>query len=130
MIEELEKRNALRKIAGDRPIARMPRATVMIGRQTVHAQFSAAPKTAPDTWSFHVNKNILLADFDVWVCGTGESYYLVPKDASREIYNAADGWSDSAHPDVKLVEIDRQSHICVYRAGQGIDFSAYYQASL
>lgn len=130
MLDELEKRKALKTIAADKRIVRLPRANVGIGDKTVHVQFRPEPKTAPDIWSFNVNKNILLADFDVWVCGTGESYYLVPKNVVREIYNVADGWTDSTYPDIKVVQIDRQSHVCSYREAPGMDFSAYYQARL
>ena len=130
MAGEEAKAAVLKRLAGARHIVPLPKHRVKLGDVIVHTRFRSAAKKGGTVWSFNINPNTLTADFELWVCGSKNAYYLIPRERIHEIYNAPNGWTDYAHPEIKVAEVDTRTHACAYRKGPGIDFGPYYLAHL
>ena len=102
-----------------------------VGSYIVHLRYRTNPVADGVTYSYNINPNTLTADFEVWICSNAKTYYLIPIEAIKQIYENPNSYVDSHHPEIRVANIDTRTHRCVYaRGAQAMDFSDYYQAIL
>ena len=56
------------------------KATYSIGGVSGHVRYCAPP-----TYKFNLNPNTLRADYELWVCGNQNDYFLIPKEVIRSL---------------------------------------------
>lgn len=106
------KTQVLSKIAGDRATRPAGRSIVSVGSTKIHVRYCSSP-----TYKFNINPNTLRADFELWICGSADRYYLIPIAVIRELYEHPDAYVDSYHPEIRIVSIMSESDEVMYAAG-------------
>jgi len=82
-------------------------------------------------FSYNINPNTLTADFEVWICGEADSYYLFPTSVMKSIYEDPDAYVDKTHPEIRVAEVDMATHSLLFgRSGKRLDCSGYFRAVL
>jgi len=86
---------------------------------------------APDKYKFNINPNTLSADYELWVCGSADIYYLMPISVMREIYENPNTYTDNTHPEIRVVSVDAYSHFATFASGgTGTSLKPYLKATL
>jgi hypothetical protein len=127
------KRQVLDRIAnGNRwsvAVRRGP-AKYRIGNSIVHLRYCTNPKANGITYAFNINPNTLDADYEIWICSTSDKYYLIPMSVIQDIYNDPHGYIDSRSPTRRIININTQSHRCLYaHGGRTVNCRNYYQGT-
>jgi hypothetical protein len=102
------------------------RSTFQFTHGVVHARFKTS-----SPYSFNLNPASLRADYELWVCGTTESYYLIPVNVVRAMYYHPDAYVDTHHPNIRVVSVDDDTHRAMFARGRtAIDIARYFLATL
>ncbi len=112
-----EKEGALAKIAKGLTVFPTGKAKVRIGGSTVHFRYCSPNAGAPGKFKFNINPNTLSADYELWVCGSADTYYLMPTSLMQEIYSDPNSYVDNAHPEIRVVSVDALKHTVTYATG-------------
>jgi len=121
----------LRKVAGNRSPAPLGHAKFRVGEWTVHTRFCGEDSSRPDKYKFNVNPNTLSADFELWMCGHSDCYYLMPIPLMRHMYDHPDAYPDRHHPAFRVVTVDSASRGVMYaRGGESINLRPYFRVNL
>ena len=124
------KNQALARIANGRTVRFVGSAKWNIGNQIVHVRFRTSPKSK-EIFSYNINPNTLGADFELWICGGVESYYLFPIAIMKDIYSDPDAYVDRRHPEIRVAEVDTVTHQLLYGCGgKTQNVSKYFRATL
>jgi len=125
------KRATLQQIAGDLPIVFVGNAKARIGSHIIHFRYCSENRVAPGKYKFNINPNTLSADFELWICGEPQHFYLMPISIMREFYRHPEAYIDSYHPNIHIISVDADRHRATYaRGGMSADLSQYFWASL
>ncbi len=99
-----------------------------INGSMIHARYCAP---GPGNYKFNLNPNTLRADYELWICGSAEHWYLIPVDVIRNMYEHPAAYPDKHHPDIRVVTVDACTHSVGYAAPSiTLDLGAYYRAML
>jgi len=92
----------------------------------VHARFKTS-----GPFSFNINPATLKADFELWICGSQQLFYLLPQSVIKKIYYNPDSYEDKRHPKIRVVSVDTVRHRATFaRGGQSIQLKQYLKATL
>jgi hypothetical protein len=69
------KAQVLGQLAKGSAVQDLGQAKVQIGERCIHKRYRSNPKSER-IWSFNANPNTLTADYELWVCGSADHYYL------------------------------------------------------
>ena len=82
-------------------------------------------------YKFNINHNTLSADFEVWICGSSDQYFLIPIDIIKQIYLYRGTYIDYHHPEIRVVSVNTQTSQATYaRGGMKLDLTPYFLATL
>lgn len=134
-MNELIKEKVIHRIANGKPWEKAVghgQVKWRIGTKIVHVKYRTKPKSAGGvTYSYNINSNTLASDFEVWICGSADYYYLIPIRVIEAIYNHPGAYVDSHHPKLRVPYINVDNDQCRYAPDeQTIDFSYYFCATL
>ena len=116
------------RIAQGETVTRCGREIYRMGEMKVHARYCAP---GSEHYKFNLNPNTLRADFELWICGSAEHWYLIPIDVIRQMYDHPAAYPDNLHADIRVVTVDAQSHRVVYAAPSILlDLVPYFQATI
>lgn len=102
-----------------------------VGNNIIHVRYRSSPKADGWSYAYNINPNTLTSDFEVWICSNSDVYYLMPISVIKKIYYAPEAYVDYHHPDIRVVDINSQTHFALYgRGGKQMDFSSYFRAKL
>lgn len=125
------KQATLRQIAGNSPIVSAGNAKVRIGSWLIHVRYCSENQSALGKYKFNINPNTLSADFELWICGEPQHFYLMPVSRMREFYRHPEAYVDNYHPNIHIVSVDAEQHKATYaRGGTWADLSQYFRALL
>jgi hypothetical protein len=122
------KSQVLNFLANGNAIQNLGKAKVRIGARSVHVRYRSNPKSGGVVWSFNANPNTLTADYELWICGSAEHYYLIPIAEIKEIYEDPAAYPDHRHPEIRVLEVDQGTHRCRYGSNRQKDFAPYFRA--
>ena len=112
-----EKLAALANLAaGVRPIS-LGHSKYRVGQAVVHVRFCSEDRRGSTKYKYNINPNTLSADFELWVCGSASTYYLIPVALMRSIYDDPNTYVDRAHPEIRVVSVDISNHTVTYATG-------------
>ncbi len=83
----------------------------------MHVRFCSASARAPGKFKFNINPNSLSADFELWVCGEANAFYLIPISFIRAIYDNPNTYQDTHHVGIKVVSVDAHEHKVMFASG-------------
>tara|TARA_R110000850_G_C9978433_1_gene465724 strand:+ start:1738 stop:2130 length:393 start_codon:yes stop_codon:yes gene_type:complete len=126
-VSDTEKLSALSAVANGASVSPIGKAKYRVGNDTVHVRFCSSSAAASDKYKFNINPNTLSADYELWVCGSATTYYLVPVSVMRDIYDNPNTYEDRHHPGIKVVSVDAASHTVTYATGGvHLSLSSYF----
>ncbi|PKO78124.1 MAG: hypothetical protein CVU21_04905 [Betaproteobacteria bacterium HGW-Betaproteobacteria-15] len=112
-----EKTAALTAIAnGVKPVS-AGKSKYRIGQELVHVRFCSEDAAGSTKFKFNINPNTLSADFELWVCGSVKTYYLMPVALMRSIYENPNTYVDRAHPEIRVVSVDTGNNTVTFASG-------------
>ncbi|MFC1783587.1 hypothetical protein ACFL02_08380 [Planctomycetota bacterium] len=131
MSREKIKNEVLRRIAKGYLVRSIGRAKWRIGDHILHVRYCGKPTGQSMRYAYGINPTTLKADFEIWICGKANYYYLIPTKVMKKIYNDPNAYIDSHHPEIRIAKVDAQNHLCYYsRGAKFMDFSEYFYATL
>lgn len=114
---EMEKKKVLKHLSGDLPVAPTGRAKYRIKDNIVHVRFCSLNRMAPTKFKFNINPNTLCADFELWICGSFDCYYLMPTALLKAIYQNPNTYIDRRHAKIRIVSVDTAIDTVTYATG-------------
>jgi hypothetical protein len=111
------KREVLDKISAGQGWSWAGKARVKIGHITIHVRYCSADGKQSPHYKFNVNPNSLRADYELWICGSPEVWYLVPIDVINRMYSDPAAYPDYRHPDIRVVSLNKSTNSVTYAAG-------------
>lgn len=125
------KEAVLESIAGGTSWRPAGRAKFQLGGRIVHVRFCSSNKSNRTQYKFNINPNTLTADYELWICGGENQYYLIPKRVIQGIYNDPDAYIDHHHPEIRVVSVDLARHEAMYAPeGKSINLERFFQVTL
>jgi len=112
-----EKRRVLIRIAQGSAITPAGRSKYRVKDKAIHVRFCSTNIQAPSKYKFNINPNTLSADYELWICGSADTSYLIPIDFIKKIYDNPRTYEDYGHPGIKMVSVDTDSHLVTYASG-------------
>lgn len=102
----------------------------LIGNKIVHVKYRKLVSRGVN-YAYNIGSNTLASDFEVWICGSADYYYLIPIRVIEAIYNHPCAYVDSHHPKLRVPYINVDNDQCRYAPDeQTIDFSSYFCATM
>ncbi|MCG8605091.1 hypothetical protein MJD09_08855 [bacterium] len=90
--------------------------------ETIHTRYCSPP-----TYKFNLNPNTLRSDYELWICGDESHYYFIPIQYIRQMYNHPEAYPDRHHPEIRVVSVDRNTHMATYaKGGKKMDLREYF----
>jgi len=130
-MSDIEKKKVLKDLSGDGPITSTGKAKYRIKGNTVHVRFCSTNRVAPAKFKFNINPNTLSADFELWVCGSSDCYYLIPTAFLKAIYDNPNTYIDRHHEEIRVVSVDTATDTVTYATGgQNQSIRKYRQTKL
>lgn len=107
------KQTVFGKIAPGVRAAMIGREIYELGSTTIHARYCSP---GSGHYKFNINPNTLLADRELWICGSSEHWYLIPMAVIRDMYEHPDAYPDRHHHRIRVVTVDPETHRIAYAA--------------
>lgn len=106
------KREVLDRVFNGKEYTHMKRkANVRFGAQLVHVRMTKGRTTR---FPFNINPTTLQADYEVWICGTAEAYFLLPARLIRKMYEHRNAYPDNWHSNYRVVTVDVRTRRAVF----------------
>lgn len=107
----------LDRIAADKNWLPSGRAKYRIGHHVIHVRFCSADKSGSPLYKFNINPNTLSADYEVWICGDADTYYLFPIRLMCQIYDDPEAYVDYHHHEIRVVSVNVNTNTVTYATG-------------
>jgi hypothetical protein len=130
MAGEEVKARVLQEIASSQSYARQGKALYRVGGTMVHVRYKAKASHGT-SYPYNINPNTLRADFELWICGNSDGWYLTPMNAIRKIYEDPYAYVDNSHPEIRVVTVNVTTHDVAFgTGGRSVSFASYRNARL
>ena len=101
------------------------------GLHIIHVRFCSTDRFGSPHYKFNINPNTLSADYEVWICGGANTYYLIPIQLMRRIYCDPESYVDSRHPEIRVVSVNAGTNTVTYATGgRTMDITPYLHRTL
>jgi len=125
-MSEAIKRKTIEHIANDKVFNYIGKAKYQIGNTVVHVRFCNTDLRGSSKYKFNINPHTLSADYEIWICGRPDSYYLIPISIMNDIYSHPDAYIDTRHPEIRVVTLDAGTNRLIYaRGGVSLNLGPY-----
>ena len=104
----------LKKIAGTAVIKNIGKNKVEIDGYTIHYRLKNYDKSFSSKFPFNINLNSINADFELWICGSDSSYYLVPIEKIESMYWHPMAYVDKHHPNIRALTVNNWNDEVIY----------------
>ena len=104
----------LKKIAGTAEIKNIGKNKVEIDGYTIHYRLKNHDKSFSSKYPFNINLNSINADFELWICGSDTSYYLVPIEKIESMYWHPMAYVDKHHPNIRALTVNNWNDEVIY----------------
>lgn len=118
----------MRKIAGGRASKKVSKVTYEVEGKLFHIKVRTGQLRK---YPFNINDAVLAADYEVYVCGTDDLYYMVPVELIKRMHSDPSAMPDHTHPGLTVVDIHPDDERVVYgTGGKSLSISKYKNATL
>jgi len=114
------KLSVLRKLGGE--VRHLSGETFRVGQFKVHTRYKSGPSNA-SSYPFNYGAEAFAADYELWVCGGDELWYLVPSHLLEAIHGHPDAYPDRRRPNLRVLSVDASTDRVLFAAG-GLHFRA------
>ena len=120
------KQQVLDIVAGGRRCTPMRKMIFLVSGTRVHVRFCFPARKDFSFFTFTISPVAMKADYEIWICGSAAQFYLVPTSIVQHIYDDPDAYTESAHPEIRVVYVDVKKNKAAYTAGgKAVDLKAY-----
>jgi len=124
--KKIEKEKVLAQISGNRFCSPCGRAKYSIDGRIIHVRFCSTDKQGSSHYKFNINPNTLVADYELWICGSSTAYYLIPITIIKTIYHDPEAYIDNYHPEIRVVSVRTDTDRVTYASGgKSIDLTSH-----
>ena len=116
-MKEQLKSKVLAAVVGNIHSPKIGRAKFSSDHGTIQIRFCRRNEKSPAIYKYNINRNTLSADFELWICGTADHWYLMPMKFIREIYGDPETYQDWHHPGIKVVSVKTEKHSVMHGTG-------------
>jgi hypothetical protein len=106
--------SALQKIASGRVYLKIEKVTYEIEGKRFHIKVKTGNLKK---YPFNINDTVLAADYEVYVCGTQDLYYVVPVELIKQMHTEPSAMPDNTHPGLTIIDIYPAEDIIIYGTG-------------
>jgi hypothetical protein len=125
------KHAVLKKILADEIWQPSGRSKFEAKGKIIHMRYCSPRRAGNPEYKFSINPNTLSADYEVWICGDENYYYLLPKDVIERMYNDPEAYVDRRHPEIRVVSVNASTDSATYaRGGKKVDLGPYVGGAL
>ena len=125
------KRIVLDRISAGEDWAPSGRTKYRKGLHVIHVRFCSTDRFGSPHYKFNINPNTLRADYEVWICGDANTYYLIPIPLMHQIYHTPESYADSHHPEIRVVSVNASTNTATYATGgRTMDITPYLRRTL
>lgn len=117
---DIAKTQVLKRIAGDNHVCQLNRHVWQVGKHRLHIKGKSNANSG--MYSFNISRSVLKNNFEVWVCGNADLYYLIPIAEIRQMYEHPDAYHDNTHPALTVVTVNPFKNTAMY-ASDGLSVS-------
>jgi hypothetical protein len=118
------KNDVFRAISPNISAIRRDREMYRCGENVIHARYCAL---GAGKYKFNINPNTLKADYELWICGDADHWYLIPIKLVKQMYDHPNAYIDRHHPEIRVVGVDPDCHRATYaRPSTKLDISPYF----
>ena len=104
------------------------RETYAIASVQVHVRYCAE---GSGNYKFNINPNTLHADYELWICGEANHWYLIPVNVMKAMYDHPEAYPDRMHPEIRVVSVNMRDHSALYGSPSiKYDIRPYYRNKL
>lgn len=99
--------------------------------EIVHTRYCSPSSRNNSRYKFNINPNTLESNYELWICGDEQHYYLIPIHVIQEMYDHPEAYVDSHHAEIRVVSVDRDAHTTTYATGgEKVNLSDYFLSTL
>ena len=114
----------LENIAGVKGITRNGKANYLVGDKLVHVRY-VSPRVNMH-FPFNISRTTLRADYELWICGDEKTYYLIPIEIIKNMYDDPDAYPDKRHPNLIVVTCSTSDDRVTYaKGGKSVNIGQY-----
>ncbi len=82
-------------------------------------------------YPFNINNTVLKADFEIYICGSSELYYVIPINVIKMMHEDPAAMPDNTHPGYTVIDVHPNEDKIIYGThGKSIDISSYRNSIL
>lgn len=123
-----EKKALVSQLARGEVPREVGRARLRISAGIVHVLYSSL-KSAKQ-YKFGINESALSADFELWICGSRDQWYLIPMGVIRRLHQHPDSYRDTYQPGLARIFVNTETNEVTYaRGGIKENIRRYFQAT-
>ena len=118
------KNDVLSLISPNTSPIRYNRGMYRCNKNIIHTRYCAS---ADRKFKFNINPNTLKADYELWICGTANQWYLIPIKLIQRMYNHPEAYIDRHHPEIRVVGVYTDKHQAAYaKPSIKLDIKPYF----
>lgn len=123
---ETTKRDVLKQVSNGNSLQNAGTSKYLIGDSLIHVRYCSPDAYNSPRYKFNINPNTLSSDFELWICGSSDAYYLIPVRIMRQIYDDPEAYVDNHHPEIRVVSVNVFTDSVTYASGgKSINISKY-----
>lgn len=115
MDSEYYKDIVLKNIAGVEGFTIKGKVIYLVGDRLLHVRY-VSPR-ANMRFPFNISRTTLKADYELWICGDEKTYYLIPIEIIRKMYDDPNAYRDKMHPNLIVVTCSTSDDRVTYAKG-------------
>ena len=104
------KARILEAVAGSRLYSSQGQARYRVGSATVQVRYKSSASHGA-SYPYNINPNTLRADYELWICGEADGWYLIPMETIRNIYDDPHAYVDARHPEIRVITVNVALHL-------------------
>jgi len=125
---DIYRESVLLKIAGGKAFRKSGTVSYIIDGYTYHIKVKTGQLKR---YPFNINKSVLSADYEVYVCGTDELYYVIPVELIRKMHSDPSAMPDYTYPGYTVVDVCPDEEKIIYgTGGKSLNVGAFRNVTL
>lgn len=126
MANEQIKESVLERVSAGTSRSRVGRSLHRAGTRVVHVRYCSTDSARSTHYKFNINPTTLIAHYELWICGSANSYFLIPMHVLKHVYEHPAAYPDRYHAGYRVVSVDLDNSLMLWgRGGRRTDLAPY-----
>ncbi len=123
----------LENISEGSPIIHLKKNLAKVNGKIIHYRYKSKASDMSRRFPFNINPTTLSADFEIWICGNQDLYFIIPIKEIKKIYDDPDTYTNSTKNQslIKTLTVDTLKNVAKYgRNSKALDVSSFKNKTL